>query len=278
MKNYKGLFNGLAAAISLFFLVSCNEGDRFTAISEQEERELARLVSTQDEILDAEQFAIDDIIYDDGGGRLAAGCANVTRHESGNAITVDFGSGCTGPFGRERSGKVIITYGGEFGDHLANRLITFDNYVVNGKQITGTIELRDFTMDESGNPTFTRRHTGLRITWPDGSYFSSEGSVTVTWISGFGDRDLTNNVMEISGSHEGLSSRGRRVTRIITEPLVINFGCWADENFPVVSGRMEVSIEGLRKDRSRTLEFGNGQCDDVVEVTVAGKKYSVTIG
>ena len=278
MKNCKVLFHALVAAISLLFLVSCNEDDRVTAMSEQEERELAQLAATPDEILDGEQSAIDEIIHEEDGGRLAAACANVIRNESDKTITIDFGSGCTGPYGRERSGKVIITYGGVFGDHVANRQITFDNYIVNGKQITGTIELRDFNLDESGNPTLTRRHTDLRITWPDGNYFTSEGSVTVTWLSGFGDRDLTNNVLEISGSNAGVSSRGRRVTRIITEPLMINFACRTDGNFPVVSGRMDVSIEGLRRDRIRTIDFGNGQCDDIVEVTVSGKEYSVTIG
>jgi hypothetical protein len=277
MKNWNKLFNALAAAISLSFLISCNEGDAVTPVSEEEEKELAQLIGRQDEVLDAEQFAIDDVIDEDEGGRLAADCAEVTRNESGKTITIDFGSGCTGPYGRQRSGKVIITYGGVFGDNLANRVITFSNYTVNGKQITGAIELRDFNMDESGNPTFTRRHTELRVTWPDGSYFVSEGSVTVTWRSGFGDRDIMNNVMEISGAHEGVSSRGRHVTRVITEPLVINFGCWADENFPVVSGRMDVSIEGLRGDRNRTLDFGNGQCDRIITVAVSGKEYSVTV-
>ena len=268
-------FRGIV--ISFLFFISCSDSEMQTTISDQEEVELISAAASHDAIVETELHFADEIAVEAGNGRLSAGCADVTLDETSKTITVDFGSGCTGPFGTNRSGKIIIAYEGKFQDKLANRSVTFYDYAVRDKQITGSVTIRDFSVDELGNPTFTRDHTDLRITFAGGSYVVSNGTVTISWISGFADGDLSNNILQVTGSSDGISSRGRKVIRHITEPLVINSGCLDEGGFATVSGRMEVTIDGIRKDRKRVLEFGNGECDKVITVSTGERSYTVEL-
>lgn len=273
MKTSK-ILNGLAVAAASIFLYGCTD-EPAVSPSEDEELEITQLSTSQAAAVEVELQALDDIIMENEVGRTAAGCAVITRNPVNKTIVVDFGSGCTGPFGRERAGRIRITYGGVFGDQLANRVITFENHFVNNRQITGTIELRDFNLDQDGNPTLTRKHTNLRMIFSNGNHFTSNGNITISWISGFGDEDPLNNRFQITGSYEGESSRGRKVVRKITEPLEVDFNCLAEGGFPIVSGTIELSTTGMNGERTRLVEYGDGTCDNTITVTINGKVYPV---
>jgi hypothetical protein len=264
----------LLAGILLF---ACND-DNDDNISEQEEVQIANASSSSESLSDEELQAIDaELVFNPEGGRVAGtGCAEVTWSETAKTVTLDFGEGCIGVYGRERSGKIIVTYSGTFGDHLANRVITFENYFVNNKQITGSIELRDFNIDANGHLTVTRKRVNLMVHFPDGNTFTSNGSTTVTWIEGAGDDDHTNDILSISGSYIGESSRGRVVTHTILEPVIVNYSCYANGGFARVGGKTELKISGPRE-RVRIVEFGDGTCDETITVTINGKIYTITI-
>ncbi len=276
MKTIKNLGNLFVLAL-LFTFYSCREEENMEPVSEQEEVAIADESTSHDALVDVEMQIFEEFVAEDEGGRIAATCVTVTRDADAKTITLDFGDGCVGPYGRERSGKVIITYGGEFGDHLANRVITFHNYFVNNKQITGTIELRDLNLDANGNLTLTRRHVNLKVLFSDGNHFTSNGSITITWIAGYGDADPSNNVFQITGSQEGISTRGRRVTRTITEPVIVDFSCIASGGIGTVDGKIEVHIQGVARERSRVIDYGDGTCDGTITVTVNGKMITITI-
>jgi hypothetical protein len=72
------------------------------------------------------------------------------------------------PYGRERRGKIIVTYSHAIGDSIANRIITFEDYFVNNKGVTGTIELRDIAINAQGNLQSTKRLIELTISFPNG--------------------------------------------------------------------------------------------------------------
>lgn len=254
---------------------SCKDDDE-TSVSEQEEVEIANASSSSESVSDEELQAVEvELSLNPEGGRVAgSGCATVTWNQEAKTVTLDFGDGCVGVYGRERSGKIIITYGGEFGDHLANRVITFDNYFVNNKQITGSIELRDFNTDANGDLTATRKRIDLAVHFPDGNTFTSNGSTTVTWIEGSGDNDRTNDVYSVTGSYTGVSTRGRTVSHTILEPIIVSFACYADGGFARIGGKAELRISGARE-RVRTIDFGDGTCDDTITVTINGRIYTI---
>jgi hypothetical protein len=275
--NLSGYFKILAFLMTTVFFSSCKDENE-NPVTEQEEVEIVNQSSSSENLADEELTAVDEeLVLNPQGGRIAGtGCAVVTWNEEAKTVTLDFGDGCVGIYGRERSGKIIITYGGEFGDHLANRVISFENYFVNNKQITGTIELRDFNTDDNGHLTATRKRINLAMHFPDGNTFTTNGSTTVTWIEGGGDDDLSNDVLSITGAYEGISSRGRTITHTIIEPVIVNYSCYADGGFARVDGKIEIKIAGARE-RVRTIDFGDGTCDQTITVTINGKILTVTL-
>jgi hypothetical protein len=276
-KSFSKILKTVAFLMVAGILFSCQD-DGEEAVTEEEEIQIANESSSSESVTDEELQAIEEeLILNPEGGRIAgSGCATVTWNSEAKTVTLDFGDGCVGVYGRERSGKIIITYGGEFGDHLANRVITFDNYFVNNKQITGSIELRDFNHNDDGDLTATRKRIDLTVHYPDGNTFTSNGSITVTWTEGGADQDLSNDVLTITGAYTGVSSRGRVVTHTIIDPVIVSYACYANGGFARIGGKTELRITGARE-RVRVVDYGDGTCDDTVVVTINGKVYTIII-
>ena len=205
-------------------------------------------------------------------------CANVSRDAEAQTITIDFGDGCVGPFGRERSGKIIITYGGSFNDGMANRVISFDNYFVNNRQISGTIELRNFNRNNDGFLTATRALNGYTVTFPDGNSVTINGSMMREWIEGEGDGDPTTNVIRLTGSYEGVSTRGITYTHTITEPVIARFSCRAQGGFLRTAGIIEMirKNENVSMQRVRKILYGDDVCDNEFKVIINGREFTIT--
>lgn len=57
-----------------------------------------------------------------------------------HVMTIDFGTSCTGKDGRVRSGKILVT-ATSFKIFPSLRQKTFENFVVDGKKIEGTVSV-----------------------------------------------------------------------------------------------------------------------------------------
>lgn len=268
--------------VCIVFLAACEEsGGADVALTDQEEVNIfedANLTnSLAEEDLEITNMAADTKESTNGrSGGDHLQCAEITRDEDQKLVTIDFGDGCVGPYGRERSGKILIQYGGEFNDNMANRIISFENYVVNNKGISGTIELRDFNRNDSGNLTATRKMNEYTVTFPDGNSFTINGSTTRAWLEGEGDGDPTTNVIQTTGSYEGVSTRGRSFTHVITEPIIANFACKAEGGFLRVSGVKEMTKAAGNNSRTRTINYGDGTCDNEIVVTINDRTFTIT--
>jgi hypothetical protein len=217
--------------------------------------------------------------FDAKGGRIEKSlpsCAVVTNDKVSKTLTIDFGTGCVGAYGRTRSGKIIILYNSTLGDSLANRTITFDNYKVNNKSVTGMIELRDISKNSAGNLQSTRRVTDLKITFPNGKFVTLNGSRTREWTDGAGDTNPDNNKYRITGTLTGMSSTGRSFTHEITTPIIVDFACAKLGNFARVAGVVETTKVGGFGERKRTVDYGDGTCDKVITVTTFRRTYTIT--
>ena len=181
------------------------------------------------------------------------------------------------PYGRERKGKIIIKYSTEIGDNIANRIITFEDFFVNNKGVSGTIELRDVSVNASGNLQSVKKLIELTISFPNGESMVYNGSRTREWISGAGDDDPTNNVYRITGSVEGKSTNGRSFTHEIVEPIIADWSCAAQGKFARVAGVVEMTRLGGYTNRKRTVDYGDGECDNTIVVTTFRRTYTVTI-
>lgn len=272
------LFLMLIGAIGLS---ACNDEKEAPQLDVQEDLEVAQNTSLSESLSEEDvsfSYIAADGIAADGGKILNDDlpCAQITHDKESNTIVIDFGDGCVGPYGRERSGKIIIAYGGSFNDHLANRVITFEDYFVNNRQITGAIELRDLNRNEEGFVTATRRLVDYTITFPNGDNYIANGSITREWIEGEGDRNPRTNVIRITGSYEGVSSRGRSHTIDIIEPIIASFPCRSAGGFLRIAGLKEIRWSNEVAARIRTVYYGNGECDNEISVTVNGRSFTIT--
>lgn len=257
---------------------SCSD-DEALMDNETQEAEMAQYASVGEnesddilEVLDQAEMSLEG----DEAGKVSALCAVITNDEENNILTIDFGTGCVGPYGRTRSGKIIVAYSGTVNDGISNRIITFENYTVNNRGVTGSIELRDITVNEDGTISSTKRLVGLTVTFPNGQFVSYTGSRTRLWTEGVRDGDPSNNVFEITGSVEGTWSNGRRFTHTITETIVSNWACAAQGGFARVAGVVEVErLDGFVK-RKRITRYGNGTCDNTIVVIIGTRTFEIT--
>ncbi|MEJ1236577.1 hypothetical protein WBG78_00525 [Chryseolinea sp. T2] len=269
----------LTVAVVSFAMVACERDERFSQGSDEEEEQAVESASVSDD-------ASDDVLEVVGqvetqmaasGGRTYASCATVTKDKENKIITIDFGDGCVGPYGRERSGKIFVAYSGIVGDSLSNRIITFENFFVNHKGVTGTVELRDIEINDAGNLQSTKKLVDLKITFPNGEYVVYNGSRTRELISGYADNDPSNNVYRITGSISGQSTTGRSFTQEITTPIIANWACAAEGNFARVSGVVEMTKLNGYVARKRIVNYGEGECDNVITITTFRRTFEVTV-
>ncbi len=267
-------------ALAAFMLTSCDNEDGLRQGSEAEEEQTLETASIGEDASDdvLEITAQAEIQVANAGGRLRSElCAAITHDAENKKVIVDFGDGCTGPYGRVRKGKIIVLYSSEVGDSTANRIITFEDYFVNNRGVTGTIELRDISVNIAGNIQSVTKLTDLTVSFPNGEQVVFNGTRTREWLSGAGDNDHSNNVYRITGSIEGESTTGRRFTNEIIEPIIADWSCAAQGNFARISGKVEMIKLGGYSNRKRTVDYGDGECDNTIVVTTFRRTYVVSV-
>jgi len=266
---------------SALTLAGCDPQENFQQGTDEEEEQTMEAAAVGEEATDdaleiAYQAEV-DLVASPGGRKSSSVCPVITHDRENKKIIIDFGDGCVGPHGRERSGKIIVTYSHILGDSVANRIITFENFFVNHKGIEGTIELRDISINAEGHLQSTKRLIDLTVNFPNGKSIVFNGSRTREWLNGFGDCDPANNVFRITGSLNGISSTGRSFTHEIVEPIISDWSCAAQGNFARVSGRVEMTrLNGYEK-RKRIVLYGDGECDNVITIITIKRTYTVTV-
>jgi len=269
---------------SLFFilslLASCQRDEELEQGTDQEEEQIVESASVREDASDdaLEISAGAEAQLTVSGGRVENDlCATITHDALNNRIIIDFGDGCVGPYGRERRGKIIVTYSHALGDSIANRIITFEDYFVNNKGVTGTIELRDVSINAQGNLQCAKRLIDLTISFPNGERVVFNGTRIREWLAGCGDDNRYNNVYRITGSVTGKWTTGRTFTHEIVEPIIADWSCAAQGNFARIAGVVEVTKLGGYKDRKRTVEYGDGECDNIIVITTFRRTYNLTV-
>ena len=103
------------------------------------------------------------------------------------------------------------------------------------------------------------------------------GSRTRELISDYADSDPSNNVYSITGSVSGQSTTGRSFTQEITTPIIANWACASEGNFARVSGVVEMTTLSGYVARKRVVNYGDGECDNVITITTFRRTFEVTV-
>jgi hypothetical protein len=210
-----------------------------------------------------------------GETALMTSCATLSFDTMNNAktVTVDFGnSNCTCNDGRSRRGKLVITYSGKYRDSLTTIAISPVAYFVNDNGVSGSKTIKNLGHNSAGHLLYDINES-LTIAKADGS-----GNISFTahrqreWTAGEGTLVWVDDVYSITGTASGTNANGRSFTSVITKPLIRKMEIGCRRHF--VSGVLEHTPA---QKATRSLDFGNGTCDNQAVVTIDGRQYSVDL-
>jgi hypothetical protein len=208
---------------------------------------------------------------------LLTSCATITfdsvQTSNLDTMTIDFGStNCTGNDGRNRRGKIIVYYTGRYRDVGHTHNITFDNYFVNDNQLTGTKTVTNTGPNASGNLVYSITVNGQIILANNGGTISWVSQRQREWIQGESTAIWSDDVYSVTGSASGTSANGSTFSTQITSPLIRNMALGCRRHF--VQGIMEVTPANRPM---RTVDFGNGACDNIATVTINNNTYTIQL-
>ncbi len=201
-----------------------------------------------------------------GYNRLSE-CVTVTKVITDSLITttIDFGeTNCLCNDGRERRGKIIMTHSGRYWDGTATINFAFVDFYVDENQLLGQ-KMVTQTINSGGN-----RESSISV---EGTVILADGTGTISWtaervktiVVGSLTRTKRDDVTETAGGSTCTLADGTLITSTITSPLVRknDEGCFKY----IVQGIREIVIG----DKSAiTVDYGDGECDDLAEVTING--------
>ena len=208
-------------------------------------------------------------------GMLLSNCAVITFDTLGNVsasnpdtIIIDFGTSCLCNDNKIRSGKIIISSTGRYRNEGSVITITPENYFVNGNQILGSRIVTNTGNNLLGQPTFSVLVNGTIILANNEGTITWNATRTRTWIQGYNTLVFVDDMYSITGGSSGSKVNGQTWTSLITSPLVHKRIC-----HQIVSGIIQVTPSNKP---IRTLDFGQGVCDNTLTVLINGNTYTVT--
>ncbi len=197
-------------------------------------------------------------------------CVSISLDTTANphALIIDFGDvNCLCNDGKYRRGAIIVSFTGRYWYPGTVITHTFDEYYVNDNHIEGTKVVTNMGFNADNHLVHSIEVVGVIHKANNGGTLSWNSSRTRTWIDGFNTFPLRDDVYLIDGMSNGITATGFTWTKEIVNPLRIELDCRY-----VVSGTMEIVPEGLA---TRFVDFGNGDCDNIITVMVNGEIYTI---
>jgi hypothetical protein len=179
-------------------------------------------------------------------------------------VLIDFGTDdCVGEDGRIRKGQIFVTYSGRYREEGSVISINPISYTVNGYQLAGNKTISNLGEDINGHIHYSIVVDGS-ITAPGNAWTAQWNSNRIrTWVEGESTLTIWDDAYLISGTASGINRNDIPYTINIVNPLRAEIGCrW------IVSGTMTLTPDGYD---TRTIDFGNGECNNGITVTVNGE-------
>jgi hypothetical protein len=280
----------MVALSAVFFFASCsknNTSDNYMSKDEAQSSSKIDLASDDISSIVEDQYNnINSSTFSNKNGEIAlSNCATITRVPSfGTALvdgdqvtkTIDFGTGCTLSNNNFVSGRIVIT----FTYHPTATSQTVNYSFVNFYHNTIKIE---------GDKSFTRTMSVATATSPshpivvmnmdltatiNGQSHHRVGTRTREIIAGYDTPNVfIDNIYSITGNWTTTHPTGT-VSSVITTPLHAKMSCMNTQKPLLVEG----VITFTKNDHTATLDYGNGECDNLAVYTVNGNSYNIVIG
>ncbi|WP_396192407.1 hypothetical protein [Flavobacterium sp.] len=289
----KILFLGLVLSL---FTISCNkdEEDNSTITAEEASMNAKIDIANDDvsDIVDGEFVATMDNNVSGKSNEVSETslppCVTITRVPAfGTALTpgtlvtktIDFGTtGCPMPNGNILKGKIIMSF--TFNPGAASHTINYQflNFYHNALKLDGNKSFtRTMSVATASSPSHpvVVMNMEMTVTFPNGNVLERVGTRTREIIAGFNTPNVfLDNVYQVTGNWTTTFPNTTVQTSTITTPLNVKMSCISVNKPLLVSG----VITFVRNNNPATLDYGNGDCDNLAVFTINGNSYNVTIG
>jgi hypothetical protein len=215
-------------------------------------------------------------------------CATITRVPAfgtaptvGQTITktiVFDPAGCTLPNGNVLKGTIIISF--PYQPTATTHTITYQfvNFYHNAIKYEGN---KIFTWVWGTSAFNANSHAivtmdmDMTATFPNGSVYHRTGSRLSEIISGGNTPgDWTDNIYRVTGNWDTVFPDGIIRNSEITTALIVKMECFNSGNAAISEGIITFHKNGL----SSTLDYGNGDCDNIAIFTIYGIPFTINVG
>lgn len=209
-------------------------------------------------------------------------CATVTRVPAiGTAIaagtlitkTIDFGTtGCAMQNGNVLKGKIIVTF--NYQPTATSHTINYEfvgfyhNAIMLEGNRTFTRVMSVTTAASPSHPVVTM-NLDMTATFPSGNTYRRIGTRIREIVAGYDTAILTDNVYNVTGNWTTTFPNTTVQNSTITVPLVVKLNC---NN--IVKG----VVTSTRNGNVATLDYGNGDCDNLAVFTFNGVTHNIVLG
>jgi hypothetical protein len=202
-------------------------------------------------------------------------CAIVTLESTGTVdvpkgvITVDFGTtGCIDARLNVRKGKLKFAYNGKRFVPGSTVVMTTENYSINEVKLEGTRTSTNAQNSTKDAPKFNVVLTNGKATFPDGSVAERESNITWEWIRAANPSDDYLLIDQLSTAN-GTTRGGRSYSVSLSEGLKYKRFCG-------------IAVDGIKKyvideQKEIVIDYGNGDCDKTVTITVNGVTHNINV-
>jgi len=190
-----------------------------------------------------------------------SGCATVTWDSAHSTVTIYFNH-CLGRNGHTRDGNIIVTYnGGDYWTMGASWDVTFDNFYIDDRQVTGTRHVENVGPESNG--CVWNINANLTFTRSDGSSRTWTSTRTREITAGYHDADCSHHIYKINGTATHADSQSGNSADLTFTNLIRDLSCQY-----ITAGTITIVPNNNRPERS--IDFGSGDCDDLATVTKNG--------
>jgi uncharacterized Ntn-hydrolase superfamily protein len=166
-----------------------------------------------------------------------------------------------------------VHYTGHYKDAGSIHTITYDNYIVNGNQLTGSKTVTNMGMNNAGNYYYNIEVNDTLwsgVIANNTGYRSWTSNRVRTWVSGYNTVQRSDDSYDITGSATVRRMNGHTFTVNISSALRLAVGCpWMEQ------GTVQVTPQS--GNNVRIIDFGNGNCDSEATLTINGNTYHITL-
>ncbi|MND90480.1 hypothetical protein D3C87_13230 [compost metagenome] len=189
---------------------------------------------------------------------------------SQDTLTIDWGNNnCTCDDGKQRRGKLIVSYNGSY--YAQGTIIKYTpvNYYVNDNKVEGFMTVENMGSNSSGQPYYDVNVNGV-VTLSSGEIATYVSHQVRTFTNGYTTQLwIWDDEYDITGTATAQVVNGDGYDANITNALHVKVGCAY-----ITKGTLEITPTGKS---TRKIDYGQGTCDGTFTIEINGHTYTINV-